>query len=82
MRGFADTLAGHGYVVVLLDFAGHGASREPLAGNDDLSDDLAAALSLLRTLSGVDPTRPCSVGRAVASGPGWAGRTRRRGRPW
>src|SRR5262245_46972415 len=52
MRGFADTLVRHGYVVALLDFTGHGANARPLPTGDAERDaalqrDLAAAVGYL-----------------------------------
>ena len=65
MAPFGDSLATRGYVVVLLDFAGHGANTSPLpddaAGTDAstvaLQHDLDVALAHLRTLPDVDGAR-------------------------
>ncbi len=70
MEGFADTLVRHGYVVVLPDFAGHGAStrRLPSADADPvLHHDLAVAVGYLRGLSTVDPTRIGLVGHSMGA---------------
>jgi alpha-beta hydrolase superfamily lysophospholipase len=58
MAQFGDTLAARGYVVVLLDFTGHGANTRPLpdaaAGTDAstaaLQRDLGVAVTHLRGL--------------------------------
>jgi alpha-beta hydrolase superfamily lysophospholipase len=56
VRGFADTLARHGATVVLLDLAGHGASRRP-SDRAALDGDVRTALAHLRGRPGVDPAR-------------------------
>jgi len=61
MQPFADTLARNGYVVVLPDLAGHGASPRPLA--DPLSD-VDLAVRSLRGQSDVDPDRIVLVGHS------------------
>jgi len=73
MRGFADTLTRHGYVVALLDFTGHGANARPLptddAGRDQaLQRDLAAAVGYLRGRPDVDPDRIGLVGHSMGAG--------------
>ncbi|MCO1655671.1 alpha/beta hydrolase family protein [Pseudonocardia humida] len=72
MRGFADTLARSGYVVVLLDAAGHGRSRVPF-GSVPLVDDLATALRHLRGQPGVDPARVGLLGHSMGAGAVLAG---------
>jgi pimeloyl-ACP methyl ester carboxylesterase len=67
MRGFADTLARAGYTVVLLDFAGHGQSREPF-DQQRLDHDLTIALAHVRGLPTVDPTRVGLVGHSMGAG--------------
>jgi dienelactone hydrolase len=76
MAPFGDTLAARGYAVVLLDFAGHGASTEPLpdqiAGTSDstkaLQRGLDVAVAHLRSLPGVDPSRVALVGHSMGAG--------------
>ena len=73
MRGFADTLAAHGYVVALPDFAGHGASTRRLppatggAATGPLQRDLAVAVRHLRGLPSVDPSRVVLVGHSMGA---------------
>lgn len=71
MTQFGDTLAAHGYVVVLLDFSGHGANRNPLPDdngtNDALQQDLSVAVAHLRTLPDVDPFRIGLVGHSMGA---------------
>jgi hypothetical protein len=70
MEGFADTLVRHGYVVVLPDFAGHGASTGRLPSGDPdpvLHHDLAVAVGYLRGLSTVDPSRIGLVGHSMGA---------------
>lgn len=75
MAPFADTLAARGYVVVLLDFSGHGANTNPLpagAASTDVSSmplqrDLDVALTHLRGLSDVDPSRVALVGHSMGA---------------
>ena len=61
MRGFADTLARHGYAVELVDLAGHGASTERLPSAGDgpaaaarLDRDLDVAVRRLRAMPQVN----------------------------
>lgn len=70
MAPFGDTLAARGYVVVLLDFAGHGANTEPLPGESTqvLQHDLDVALAHLRSLPDVDPSRVALVGHSMGAG--------------
>ncbi|MFC7533210.1 dienelactone hydrolase family protein [Actinoplanes sp. GCM10030250] len=76
MAPFGDTLAARGYVVVLLDFAGHGANTRPLpdqaAGTAEstqvLQHDLDVALAHLRSLPDVDPSRVALVGHSMGAG--------------
>ncbi|SBT52878.1 alpha/beta fold hydrolase [Micromonospora auratinigra] len=76
MRPLADSVARHGAVAVLLDFAGHGANpaRLPGAGRDDgrardaLRHDLDVALGWLRTRPDVDPARIVLVGHSMGAG--------------
>ncbi|MFB9238009.1 dienelactone hydrolase family protein [Plantactinospora siamensis] len=76
MTPLADTLARHGYVVVLLDFAGHGANpaRLPGAGQDTgagtaaLAADLDTAVGYLRSRPDVDPARIGLVGHSMGAG--------------
>jgi dienelactone hydrolase len=75
MAQFGDTLAAQGYVVVLLDFAGHGANTGRLpdgtASTDDstteLQRDLDVALAHLRRLPDVDPSRVALVGHSMGA---------------
>ncbi|WP_255658701.1 dienelactone hydrolase family protein [Actinoplanes sp. L3-i22] len=76
MAPFGDTLAARGYVVVLLDFAGHGANTGPLAdeaagtaqSTQVLQHDLDVALAHLRSLPDVDPARVALVGHSMGAG--------------
>jgi pimeloyl-ACP methyl ester carboxylesterase len=68
MAGFADTLTGQGFVVVLLDFTGHGNNPRPLNVDDAaLPSDLGAAVGYLRSLSYVDPDRIGLVGHSMGA---------------
>jgi dienelactone hydrolase len=75
MAQFGDSLAAQGYVVVLLDFSGHGASTRPLpdgtASTDSsttaLQRDLAVAATHLRSLPDVDPSRIALVGHSMGA---------------
>ncbi|GIF26668.1 dienelactone hydrolase [Actinoplanes tereljensis] len=72
MAPFGDTLAARGYVVVLLDFTGHGANTRPLqlgdAGDGALERDLDVAVAHLRSLPDVDPSRISLVGHSMGAG--------------
>ncbi|MEU4242675.1 alpha/beta fold hydrolase [Actinoplanes sp. NPDC026619] len=70
MAQFGDTLAARGYVVVLLDFTGHGANTRPMPPDDDavLQRDLEAAVGHLRSLPDVDPVRISLVGHSMGAG--------------
>jgi dienelactone hydrolase len=73
MRGFGDTLAAQGYVVVLPDVAGHGADTGRLRLNSDgrtepSESDVDAAVRYLRSLPGVDPERIALVGHSMGAG--------------
>ncbi|MDX5459424.1 alpha/beta hydrolase [Micromonospora tulbaghiae] len=76
MRPLADSVARQGGIVVLLDFAGHGASRSrlPGAGRDEeraralLRHDLDVAVAWLRERPGVDPDRIVLVGHSMGAG--------------
>ncbi|MFB9317633.1 alpha/beta hydrolase [Cryptosporangium minutisporangium] len=72
MAPLGDTLAARGYVVVLLDFTGHGAHRSALPSGDDgvaaRRSDLDTALAHLRGLPNVDPTRVALVGHSMGAG--------------
>lgn len=75
MAQFGDTLAAHGYVVVLLDFAGHGGNTRPLpdsaastdASTAALQHDLDVAVTHLRGLPDVDPARIALVGHSMGA---------------
>jgi dienelactone hydrolase len=75
MAPFGDSLAARGYVVVLLDFAGHGADTRPLpddsastgASTTELQHDLDLALAHLRALPDVDPARIALVGHSMGA---------------
>jgi dienelactone hydrolase len=72
MAPFGDTLAARGYVVVLLDFTGHGANTRPLRlgdpGDPALRRDLDVAVAHLRSLPDVDPERISLVGHSMGAG--------------
>ncbi|GAA1741198.1 hypothetical protein GCM10009681_09900 [Luedemannella helvata] len=72
MAPFGDTLAARGYVVVLLDFSGHGTNTRPLPDGDRSADalarDLDVATAHLRGLPDVDPTRIALVGHSMGAG--------------
>jgi dienelactone hydrolase len=61
MLPFADTLARNGYVVVLPDLAGHGASTRRMA---DPLPDLDTAVRFLRAQAGVDARRIVLIGHS------------------
>jgi dienelactone hydrolase len=75
MAPFGDTLSARGYVVVLLDFAGHGTNTRPLpdatastgASDKALQQDLDVALAHLRSLPDVDPSRLALVGHSMGA---------------
>lgn len=74
MTPLADTLARHGYVVVLVDLAGHGRSTVPLADvgsattTERLAADLDTAVRYLRSRPGVDAQRIGLVGHSMGAG--------------
>ncbi|GAB3802443.1 dienelactone hydrolase family protein [Micromonospora zhanjiangensis] len=76
MTPIADTLARRGYVVLLLDFAGHGRNPAALpggggdgdAGAARLAADLDTAVRYLRSRPGVDPGRIGLVGHSMGAG--------------
>ena len=74
MAQFGDTLAARGYVVVLPDFAGHGANRHTLPPIETdpfravLDHDLGVAVAHLRGLPDVDPARVSLVGHSMGAG--------------
>ncbi len=63
MRPFSDSLARRGFVVVLLDFGGHGANLHRL----DPESDVDTAVRHLRSLPGVDPSRISLVGHSMGA---------------
>ncbi|MFI7540038.1 dienelactone hydrolase family protein [Actinoplanes sp. NPDC049599] len=75
MAQFGDVLSAQGYVVVLLDFSGHGANTRPLpdgtASTDSstaaLQRDLDVAATHLRGLPDVDPSRIALVGHSMGA---------------
>src|SRR5690349_2117480 len=75
MAPFGDTLSARGYVVVLLDFAGHGTSTRRLpdatastdASAAELAHDLDVALAHLRSLPDVDPSAVALVGHSMGA---------------
>lgn len=75
MAPFGDSLAARGYVVVLLDFSGHGADTRPLpegtASTDTstaaLQHDLDVATAYLRGLPDVDPSRTALAGHSMGA---------------
>lgn len=72
MAQFGDSLSARGYVVVLLDFSGHGANTHPMPEVGDNSDalqrDLSVATDHLRGLPDVDPARISLVGHSMGAG--------------
>ncbi|GLY03761.1 alpha/beta hydrolase [Actinoplanes sp. NBRC 101535] len=70
MAPFGDSLAARGYVVVMLDFTGHGANTRPMAPGttDMLQPDLDAAVAHLRSLPDVDPSKIALVGHSMGGG--------------
>ncbi|MEV6494402.1 alpha/beta fold hydrolase [Actinoplanes sp. NPDC051633] len=75
MAPFGESLAARGYVVVLMDFSGHGANSRRLpddaaatgASARALSLDLDVAVTHLRGLPDVDPTRTALVGHSMGA---------------
>jgi dienelactone hydrolase len=73
MRGFADTLAAQGYVVVVPDFAGHGRNPARLPATDPGAvqaphqRDLDAAVRHARSLPAVDPQRIVLIGHSMGA---------------
>lgn len=75
MAPLGDSLAARGYVVVLLDFSGHGANTRPLpegtAGTATstvaLQHDLDVATAHLRGLPDVDPARIALAGHSMGA---------------
>ena len=74
MYGFGYTLARNGYVAALIDFAGHGASRERLPGGSGdagyriLASNLSSALEVVRQIPSVDPDRVALLGHSMGAG--------------
>src|SRR5262249_55608064 len=66
MRGFADTLARHGYAVELVDLAGHGANTERLS-DDALDHDLDVAVGHLRALPWVNDRQIGLLGHSMGA---------------
>ena len=75
MAPFGDSLAARGYVVVLLDFSGHGANTRPLpegtasteTSTAALQHDLDVATAHLRGLPDVDPARVALAGHSMGA---------------
>ena len=75
MAPFGDSLAARGYVVVLLDFSGHGANTRPLpdgtasteTSTAALQHDLEVATAHLRGLPDVDPARIALAGHSMGA---------------
>jgi dienelactone hydrolase len=71
MAQFGDTLSAAGFVVVLLDFTGHGANPRRLPGSgappEVLRRDLDVAVAHLRGLPDVDPARIALVGHSMGA---------------
>lgn len=75
MAQFGDSLSARGYVVVLLDFSGHGAGTRRLpdgtastdASTAALQHDLDVATAHLRGLPDVDPSRIALVGHSMGA---------------
>jgi dienelactone hydrolase len=75
MAPFGDTLSAAGYVVVLVDFAGHGLNPAPLpdaTASTDASDaalqrDLDVAVAHLRSRPDVDPSQVALVGHSMGA---------------
>jgi dienelactone hydrolase len=75
MAQFGDTLSARGYVVVLLDFSGHGANTRRLPDSTASTDasaaalqrDLDIAMTHLRGLPDVDASRVAVVGHSMGA---------------
>jgi dienelactone hydrolase len=67
MTAFADTLARHGFAVVLLDFAGHGRNTHRWRDTAALNADLDVAVAYLRGIPGVNPARIYVVGHSMGA---------------
>jgi dienelactone hydrolase len=73
MRGFADTLAAQGYVVVVPDLTGHGRNParlpapEPGVVRAPHQHDLDAAVRHARSLPTVDPQRVVLIGHSMGA---------------
>ena len=67
MLGYGYTLAHAGYAVMLWDFAGHGASPQPLAP-DSLQAAIDAAYGVMIEQPEVDPGRVALLGHSMGSG--------------
>ncbi|MDR7275041.1 alpha/beta hydrolase [Catenuloplanes atrovinosus] len=68
MRPFADTLARRGYVVLLPDLAGHGASPRRLDVPSVIDAEVAAVVAHARGLPDVDPDRVALLGHSMGAG--------------
>lgn len=67
MAGFADTFARHGFIVVLLDFSGHGAHLHGPPNPTTLGSDLDIAVNYLRERPGIDPRRISLLGHSMGA---------------
>lgn len=74
MRGFADTLARRGYVVVIPDLSGHGTNTTALPDlnggewADRLQHDVDVAVGHLRSAYGLSVSRIALVGHSMGAG--------------